>query len=145
MTNAVKLYKEVLHYDNTHVEAIACIATHHFYTDQPEIALRFYRWVYRFFMHFHISLWWLSKTIVILSTKILFSWVIETGKVALTFVSFDEVLWCDQIKSLWQCFKMVLFVFRHFTKLNLNFLCDFDYGHFLEWKEGFNKLLDRLP
>lgn len=43
MTNAVKLYKDVLHYDNTHVEAIACIATHHFYTDQPEIALRFYR------------------------------------------------------------------------------------------------------
>ncbi|XP_031574824.1 tetratricopeptide repeat protein 8-like isoform X2 [Actinia tenebrosa] len=43
MNNAVKLYKEVLHYDNTHVEAIACIATNHFYTDQPEIALRFYR------------------------------------------------------------------------------------------------------
>ena len=43
MTNAVKLYKEVLHYDNTYVEAIACIATNHFYTDQPEIALRFYR------------------------------------------------------------------------------------------------------
>lgn len=43
MTNAVQLYKEVLHFDNTHVEAIACIATQHFYTDQPEIALRFYR------------------------------------------------------------------------------------------------------
>lgn len=43
MTKAVQLYKEVLHFDNTHVEAIACIATHHFYTDQPEIALRFYR------------------------------------------------------------------------------------------------------
>ena len=48
MTKAVKLYKEVLHYDNTHVEAIACIATHHFYTDQPEIALRFYRYVSKF-------------------------------------------------------------------------------------------------
>ncbi|KAK3750717.1 hypothetical protein QZH41_017275, partial [Actinostola sp. cb2023] len=43
MNNAVKLYKEVLHYDNTYVEAIACIATNHFYTDQPEISLRFYR------------------------------------------------------------------------------------------------------
>lgn len=43
MTSAVKEYKDVLHYDNTHVEAIACIATQHFYTDQPEIALRFFR------------------------------------------------------------------------------------------------------
>lgn len=43
MNNAVKYYKDVLHFDNTHVEAIACIATNHFYTDQPEIALRFYR------------------------------------------------------------------------------------------------------
>ncbi|XP_033115930.1 tetratricopeptide repeat protein 8-like [Anneissia japonica] len=43
MINAVKYYKDVLKYDNTHVEAIACIANHHFYSDQPEIALRFYR------------------------------------------------------------------------------------------------------
>ena len=43
MTNAVKFYKQVLHNDNTHVEAIACIANYHFYTDQPEIALRYYR------------------------------------------------------------------------------------------------------
>ncbi|EDO48471.1 predicted protein [Nematostella vectensis] len=43
MTNAVKLYKEVLYFDNTHVEGIACIATNHFYTDQPEIAMRYYR------------------------------------------------------------------------------------------------------
>lgn len=40
---AVKFYKEVLMYDAIDVEAIACIATHHFYSDQPEIALRFYR------------------------------------------------------------------------------------------------------
>ena len=146
MTNAVKLYKEVLHYDNTHVEAIACIATHHFYTDQPEIALRFYRWVYSFLIHFHISLWWISKPFAILSTKIAYSWAIEPGKVALTFVSFDEVLYGvgSQIKSLWQYFKIVLFVFRHFTKWNVNFLCDFDYGHFLEWKSDFNKLRARL-
>ncbi|XP_046847761.1 tetratricopeptide repeat protein 8-like [Xenia sp. Carnegie-2017] len=43
MTDAVQVYKDVLHYDNTHVEAIACIATQHFYTDQPEIALRYFR------------------------------------------------------------------------------------------------------
>lgn len=43
MDNAVKFYKDVLRNDNMHVEAIACIATHHFYTDQPEVALKFYR------------------------------------------------------------------------------------------------------
>ncbi|EDV29838.1 Tetratricopeptide repeat protein 8 [Trichoplax sp. H2] len=43
LTSAVKYYKSVLHHDNTHVEAIACIATNHFYSDQPEIALRFFR------------------------------------------------------------------------------------------------------
>ena len=43
MEDAVQVYKDVLHYDNTHVEAIACIATQHFYIDQPEIALRYFR------------------------------------------------------------------------------------------------------
>jgi len=43
MANAVKYYKEVLSCDNTHVEAIACIATNHFYSDQPEVALKFFR------------------------------------------------------------------------------------------------------
>lgn len=43
ITSATEYYKEVLKQDNTHVEAIACIGSHHFYTDQPEIALRFYR------------------------------------------------------------------------------------------------------
>ena len=45
LDTAVTYYKEVLKYDSTCVEAIACIATHHFYSDQPEIALRFYRYV----------------------------------------------------------------------------------------------------
>ncbi|ETE67387.1 Tetratricopeptide repeat protein 8, partial [Ophiophagus hannah] len=40
---AAECYKDVLKQDNTHVEAIACIASNHFYSDQPEIALRFYR------------------------------------------------------------------------------------------------------
>ena len=43
MSDAVQVYTDVLRYDNTHVEAIACIATQHFYTDQPEIALRYFR------------------------------------------------------------------------------------------------------
>uniref|UniRef100_UPI003AAE7898 tetratricopeptide repeat protein 8 isoform X4 n=1 Tax=Centroberyx gerrardi TaxID=166262 RepID=UPI003AAE7898 len=43
ITSATEYYKDVLKQDNTHVEAIACIGSNHFYTDQPEIALRFYR------------------------------------------------------------------------------------------------------
>ncbi|XP_010009385.1 PREDICTED: tetratricopeptide repeat protein 8 [Nestor notabilis] len=40
---AAEYYKDVLKQDNTHVEAIACIGSNYFYSDQPEIALRFYR------------------------------------------------------------------------------------------------------
>nr|DBA14647.1 TPA: hypothetical protein GDO54_005582 [Pyxicephalus adspersus] len=43
LVSSSEYYKEVLKQDNTHVEAIACIGSSHFYTDQPEIALRFYR------------------------------------------------------------------------------------------------------
>ncbi|XP_041947263.1 tetratricopeptide repeat protein 8 isoform X1 [Alosa sapidissima] len=43
ITSATEYYKDVLKQDNTHVEAIACIGSNHFYTDQSEIALRFYR------------------------------------------------------------------------------------------------------
>ncbi|KAM3871471.1 tetratricopeptide repeat protein 8 isoform 5-T5 [Diretmus argenteus] len=43
ITSATEYYRDVLKQDNTHVEAIACIGSNHFYTDQPEIALRFYR------------------------------------------------------------------------------------------------------
>ncbi len=43
MTTSVKLYKDVLLQDASNIEAIACIGMHHFYTDQPEVALRFYR------------------------------------------------------------------------------------------------------
>ncbi|KAG2493544.1 hypothetical protein HYH03_008358 [Edaphochlamys debaryana] len=39
----VSFYKNVLFHDASNVEAIACLAAHHFYTDQPEIALRYYR------------------------------------------------------------------------------------------------------
>jgi len=41
--NAVANYKQVLRSDPGCIEAIACMAAHHFYNDQPEVALRFYR------------------------------------------------------------------------------------------------------
>lgn len=40
---SVKYYREILHQDAMNVEAVACIAVHYFYSDQPELALRFYR------------------------------------------------------------------------------------------------------
>ena len=43
MDKSISSYREVLKSDSTSVEAIACIATHHFYSDQPEIALSYYR------------------------------------------------------------------------------------------------------
>jgi len=43
MAKGVSFYKKCLFFDSSNVEAIACLASHHFYTDQPEIALRFYR------------------------------------------------------------------------------------------------------
>ena len=42
---SLALYRKVLHLDASNVEAMACMAAHHFYTDQPEVALRFYRCV----------------------------------------------------------------------------------------------------
>lgn len=41
--SAASLYRHVLHLDPTNVEAVACIAMHMFYTEQPEVALRLYR------------------------------------------------------------------------------------------------------
>lgn len=41
---SLPLYKQVLQLDASNVEAMACVAAHHFYTDQPEIALRLYRY-----------------------------------------------------------------------------------------------------
>ena len=40
---ATQQYKKVLAHDASNVEAIACLAATHFYSDQPELALRFYR------------------------------------------------------------------------------------------------------
>ncbi|CAF1280866.1 unnamed protein product [Adineta steineri] len=43
MTQSIDYYRQVLKLDNTNIEAIACIAANHFYNDQPEISLKFYR------------------------------------------------------------------------------------------------------
>jgi len=40
---AITHYKKVLEADASSFEATACLAAHHFYSDQPELALRFYR------------------------------------------------------------------------------------------------------
>ncbi|CAF0774885.1 unnamed protein product [Adineta steineri] len=40
---SIEHYRQVLKLDNTNIEAIACIAANHFYNDQPEISLKFYR------------------------------------------------------------------------------------------------------
>jgi tetratricopeptide repeat protein 8 len=43
LEKGVALYKRVLALDASNVEAIACLASHHFYGDQPEVALKYYR------------------------------------------------------------------------------------------------------
>lgn len=43
IAKSVSLYKQVLVWDGFNIEAIACLAANHFYTGQPEIALRLYR------------------------------------------------------------------------------------------------------
>lgn len=40
---SILLYKNALIYDNCNFEAIACIGAHHFYSDQSEIAMKFYK------------------------------------------------------------------------------------------------------
>lgn len=57
ISSATEYYREVLKQDNTHVEAIACIGSNHFYTDQPEIALRFYRWN-KLPVNYWCAAWW---------------------------------------------------------------------------------------
>ncbi len=39
-SNPTQFYKSVLFYDASNIESIACLASQHFYTDQPEVALR---------------------------------------------------------------------------------------------------------
>ena len=48
---ALTTYKKVLVYDANNVEAIACIASHFFYTGQPELALVLYRRLLQMGLH----------------------------------------------------------------------------------------------
>ena len=43
VSQAVSIYRQVLSFDSSNVEAISCLASNYFYTDQPELALRLYR------------------------------------------------------------------------------------------------------
>lgn len=52
---SVKYYRDILELDATDMESIACIGLHHFYSDQPEVALRFYRYYYKLYTA-HITL-----------------------------------------------------------------------------------------
>ena len=42
--DAAKWYKQVLNSDGANIEAIASIAANYFYSDQPEVAIRLYRY-----------------------------------------------------------------------------------------------------
>lgn len=45
LSMSMKYYKMIAQEDASHTEAIASIGMHHFYNDQPELALRYYRCV----------------------------------------------------------------------------------------------------
>jgi tetratricopeptide repeat protein 8 len=55
-TKAIAQYKDVLRFDSSNVEAVACLASHHFYTDQPEVALRYFRRLLQMGVH-NVELW----------------------------------------------------------------------------------------
>ncbi len=48
---SVSFYKSVLLLNNCNFEAIACIGSHHFYSDQPEIAMKFYKRLFELGIH----------------------------------------------------------------------------------------------
>lgn len=43
MDKSVAVYKDVLQLDASNIEAVACLASNYFYSDHPEVALRYYR------------------------------------------------------------------------------------------------------
>lgn len=46
LDKSLPLYKRVLAINACNVEALACCASYHFYNDQPEVALKYYRHVH---------------------------------------------------------------------------------------------------
>lgn len=43
INESIKLYKSILQIEAINVESIACLAMHHFYSNEPEIGVRYYR------------------------------------------------------------------------------------------------------
>jgi tetratricopeptide repeat protein 8 len=56
LDEGVELYKQTLRWDASNVEAVACLAASHFYGDQPELALRYYRRLLQMGVH-STALW----------------------------------------------------------------------------------------
>lgn len=55
MEMGTAVYRKVLLLDASNVEAIACLASHHFYGDQPELALKYYRYgTHMLFLKAHV-------------------------------------------------------------------------------------------
>ena len=75
-----------------------------------------------------LSLWMKSYgvTIQIKPLQQYFHMVLFVQYVVLTFESVDEILWCDHLNILFsQYFRMVLFVFQHSKKSNLQNFVEF--------------------
>jgi tetratricopeptide repeat protein 8 len=43
LENSVAMYKKVLSLDASNIEALASLGAHFFYSDQPELSIRYYR------------------------------------------------------------------------------------------------------
>lgn len=39
----ILIWVQILHFDAGNVEAIACLGSYHFYSDQPEVAMIYFR------------------------------------------------------------------------------------------------------
>ncbi|XP_076834613.1 tetratricopeptide repeat protein 8 isoform X3 [Brachyhypopomus gauderio] len=110
ITSATEYYKDVLKQDNTHVEAIACIGSNHFYTDQPEIALRFFRLPFPFDVKGRMLMW----------GNCTYDMTLSSFERALALVSSDEEqadVWYNlghvavgigDLTLAYQCFKLAL-------------------------------------
>ena len=75
-----------------------------------------------------LSLWMKSYGVTIQMKPLqqYFHMVLFVQYVVLTFESVDEILWCDHLNILFsQYFRMVLFVFQHSKKSNLQNFVEF--------------------
>ena len=58
---SARMYRHIAQLEPTNAEALASIAVHHFYGNQPEIALMYYRYVYHWFISFFTFLLHFNK------------------------------------------------------------------------------------